>query len=518
MIEPGPSAPAAPPTSAIGRLDHVVGGPARRRVILLLAAVLGLQSADSGAIGSLAAPIEGAFHVGDTGLGLLVTVSTLAGAVGTLPFGVLADRVRRVRVLEAAVLVWGAATVVSALSVSFAMLLVARVALGVLVAAAGPFVVSLAGDLFPADERSRLFGFVLTGELIGAGFGIVVAGALSGLVGWRPALGVLALPAVALAWGLRRSLPEPARGGQSVLQIGALVVPASTEDRAAHPPGADAPPSPAAEGPSLVEMAAQAHHVEPAPGVGAPPDARAGLVDSARYILSVRTNLVLIVASGLGYFFLQGLETFAELYLRDRYGVSQAVASALFVVVAAGAVAGVLVSGRISDRRIRSGHPDARPLVAGVAFVAAAVLFLPGLAAPSLAVAVPLFLVAAAALGAINPPLDAARLDVMPSTMWGRAESVRTALRTLLMGSAPLLFGFASQAYGGGQGGLASGINATGSSASAAAGAGLGRAFATFTIPLLVAGVVLFAARRRYVRDVLATGPTQAGTRRRTGS
>ena len=51
----------------------------------MLACVLGLQSADTGAIGSLAAPLEKAFHIGNTELGLLVTVSTLIGAAATLP-------------------------------------------------------------------------------------------------------------------------------------------------------------------------------------------------------------------------------------------------------------------------------------------------------------------------------------------------------------------------------------------------------------------------------------------------
>jgi hypothetical protein len=47
----------------------------------------------------------------------------------------------------------------------------------------------------------------------------------------------------------------------------------------------------------------------------------------------------------------------------------------------------------------------------------------------------------AALLSAANPPLNAAKLDIMPAGLWGRAESTRTLLRSLAQGLAPLVFG-----------------------------------------------------------------------------
>lgn len=81
------------------RLTDQLGGLARRRVIVLLACVLALDSADKGAVGALAPQLEAAFHIGNTQIGLLVTVSSLVGALATLPIGVLADRARRTRIL-----------------------------------------------------------------------------------------------------------------------------------------------------------------------------------------------------------------------------------------------------------------------------------------------------------------------------------------------------------------------------------------------------------------------------------
>ncbi|HEY3810828.1 MAG TPA: MFS transporter, partial [Acidimicrobiales bacterium] len=105
-------------------LEGAVGGPARRRVILLFASILGLQAADTAAVGALAAPLERAFDIGNAKLGLLVTVTTLVGCVATLPFGGLSDRHSRTRLLQVVVALWAVASLVSAVSVDYQMLLV----------------------------------------------------------------------------------------------------------------------------------------------------------------------------------------------------------------------------------------------------------------------------------------------------------------------------------------------------------------------------------------------------------
>jgi len=51
------------------------------------------------------------------------------------------------------------------------MLLLTRLALGAVVATATPVVASLTRDLFPPGERGHIYGYILTGELAGAGLG-----------------------------------------------------------------------------------------------------------------------------------------------------------------------------------------------------------------------------------------------------------------------------------------------------------------------------------------------------------
>ena len=68
-------------------------------MILLLAAVLALASADTATVGASAIQLRHDLGINNTDVGLLVTVTSLVAAAASLPFGVLADRVTRTRVL-----------------------------------------------------------------------------------------------------------------------------------------------------------------------------------------------------------------------------------------------------------------------------------------------------------------------------------------------------------------------------------------------------------------------------------
>src|SRR5205823_1091068 len=95
--------PAAAAAAALGRLagagsramTRALGGAERTRVIILLASVLALSSADASTVGASATQLRHALHINNTDVGLLVAVTSLVAAVASLPFGVLADRVRR---------------------------------------------------------------------------------------------------------------------------------------------------------------------------------------------------------------------------------------------------------------------------------------------------------------------------------------------------------------------------------------------------------------------------------------
>jgi predicted MFS family arabinose efflux permease len=213
---------------------------------------------------------------------------------------------------------------------------------------------------------------------------------------------------------------------------------------------------------------------------------RMSLIDATRYVLRVRTNVVLIAASACGYYFLAGLQTFGLEFSKDQYGISQALASTLLLVVGAGALAGVLFGGAVGDWLLKRGHLNSRVLTPAVAAVLTTILFVPAIFTRDAVTAVPYLTAAAFFLGAQNPPLDAARLDIMPPLLWGRAEAVRTLLRSLAVALAPVLFGAVSDhVFGGGR-------------------TGLQWTFAVMILPLGASAWLLFKGLRTYPADVAA--------------
>lgn len=467
----------------IERAQEVIGGPARTRVVLVLAAALGLPGADFATLSATADNLKQVFHINNTQIGLLVSVTSLAAAAATVPIGVLTDRTRRTRLLAISILGWAVAMLFAGAATSYLWLLLSRVALGVVTATTGPTIASLTGDFFPPGSRARMLGYILGGELIGTGIGFVFSGEIAAMVGWRFAFWWLVIPSAALFWVVWR-LPEPARDGQSRLRPGQRDIPDEGEVDHSDSPPTDASPQAGERGRSA-ERLARRRHIEPQRKLVLTEDPTdRSLWWAVRYVLRVRTNVVIIITSALGYFFFSGLRSFALLFTTSHYGISKAVASALTLVVGLGALAGVYLGGRIADRLLGRGWINARVLVPAVVLLTIPVVFAPGVTTTSVAVALPLLTLGAALLGAANPPLDAARLDIIHPALWGRAEGIRTLLRTLGEAAAPVLFGLVSQTI------FHSGKHA------------LEYTFLVFLAVLIIAGMLALTALRTYPRDV----------------
>jgi MFS family permease len=460
-------------------------------VILLLAAVLALNSADTATVGASATQLREALHISNTDIGLLVAVTSIVAAIASVPFGVLVDRTRRTRILALAIVLWGVAMIVSATAGSFNSLLLDRVFLGAVTAAAGPAVASLVGDYFSSAERGRIYSFILSGELVGAGVGFVITGDIAAL-SWRAAFVVLALPAIGLAW-LIYKLPEPARGGASELLPGATEI---LDARAV----ASQPRTAGSEDTEIKETDAQ----RVAADKGVLPDERLvlrrdarrmGLISAVRYVLHIRTNVILILSSAFGYYFLAGVQTFGVEFVKDQYSIGQAVANLLLLAIGGGALLGILTGGRLGDFLLGRRYLNGRILVAGVSALATVAMFIPALITRSSGSALPYFIAAAFFLSAQNPPIDAARLDIMPPRLWGRAEGVRTFLRTAAQALAPLIFGAVSDLLGGGR-------------------MGLQYTFILMLAPLSASGIVLLRGMRTYPTDVATAGASLAASLR----
>jgi MFS family permease len=496
-----------------GEVVKRVGGPARARVITLFGAVLALNGADSSTVGAVSPQLEHALHIGNTKIGLLSSVTLLVGAVFTIPVGLLVDKVKRIPMLAISIVLWSLASLASAFSGSYGGLLLTRLILGAVVATAGPAIASLTGDYFPARERGNVYAYILAGEVAGTAVGFIVS-ANAALISWRVAFVLLAIPGFFLARELFRTVPEPLRGGQSRLAPGVIdLKQAAAEALARQQAGATVEadePEQAEVEIDLAYEAAKKLGVEPDPNLVLKEDPRKmGLVEAVRYILSIPTNILMIISSSLGYFFFSGLSTFALLFVRGHYHASQFTSEIVLGLLVGGSLIGTLVSGRVTDAMLKRGSLEVRVWVPAICYLAAAALLIPAFFATHVTPAVWFDVFGAAFLAAANPPLDAARLDIMPAGLWGRAESTRTVLRSLAQALAPLVFGGLSQLIAGilpEQTPIGTHVHGVVSSSEAR---GLEITFLLLLGTLVAAGVFLLRARATYPRDVATAAAAQ---------
>jgi MFS family permease len=498
-----------------GEVVKRTGGPARARVITLFACVLALNGADSSTVGAIAPQLESALHINNTDLGLLSSVSLLVGAVFTIPVGFLVDRAKRMPLLAVSIVLWSIASVFSAFAGSLSGLLLTRLALGAVAASAGPAIASLTGDYFAAEERGRIWSYILVGEAAGTAFGFTVSGFVASAIDWRAAFLVLAIPGFFLARALWRTVPEPLRGGQSHLEVGAVDFGREGARPAAR---ADEGHGAKEEGAPAVDAAHEAAR-EAARQAGAVPNPRLvlhddpstiGLVQSIRYIFSIPSNLLMIIGSSLGYFYFAGLQTFALLFVKGHYHASQATAELVLLLLVVGAVIGTLVGGRLPDMLVRRGYLAARVWFAGACYAGAALLLAAGFVGGHLTPAVWFDVAGAALIFAANPPIQAARLDVVPAGLWGRAQSALTVVRSLAQAAAPLVFGGVSQLVAGilpSQAPIGTHPRAPNSSTTT----GLQVTFLIMLVAVVAAGYFLFRARRTFPSDVATAAASEPG-------
>jgi len=146
----------------------------------------------------------------DTQLALLGTTSfvifyTLLG----IPFGRLADRGSRTKIIAAGVAVWSLFSGLTAFANDFWTLFFCRVMVGVGEATLGPAAISLLSDYFPPLKRATVTSIYSMGIAIGAGLAALLGGSLS-QYGWRTAFMIVGFPGIVFAL-LVFLLKEPAR-------------------------------------------------------------------------------------------------------------------------------------------------------------------------------------------------------------------------------------------------------------------------------------------------------------------
>ena len=135
----------------------------------------------------------------DTQLALLGTTSfVIFYTVLGIPFGRIADKGSRTKIIAIGVAVWSLFSGLTAFAGDFWTLFFCRVMVGVGEATLGPAAISLLSDYFPPAKRATVTSIYSMGIAIGAGLAALLGGALSGY-GWRTAFMLVGFPGMIFA-------------------------------------------------------------------------------------------------------------------------------------------------------------------------------------------------------------------------------------------------------------------------------------------------------------------------------
>jgi MFS family permease len=153
--------------------------------------------------------------------GALASVTLVASAVGGILFGVLADRIGRVRALIASILTYSVFTALTATAGGLATLVLWRALVGIGLGGEWSAGTVLVAESWPDAHRGKAIGLVQSGWAIGYAAAALLSAAVLPTWGWRPLFALGIAPALLAAW-IRRAVPEPAAWRRSARAPGAM--------------------------------------------------------------------------------------------------------------------------------------------------------------------------------------------------------------------------------------------------------------------------------------------------------
>jgi len=148
------------------------------------------------------------FGMGKATAGLLNTLTLVASAIGSLIFGLLADRAGRRRMLSASILLYSIFTFACGFSTSITILAVFRFLLGLGMGGEWNSGATLVAETWPSAWRGRALGIVQSSWAIGYALAAITAHIVLARASWRWVFFVGVLPALITLW-IQHDVPEP---------------------------------------------------------------------------------------------------------------------------------------------------------------------------------------------------------------------------------------------------------------------------------------------------------------------
>ncbi|MBQ1301779.1 MAG: MFS transporter [Firmicutes bacterium] len=180
-----------------------------QRDTVIVAILTSVITTFMGSATNLAIPNMSAdLSVGAAAIGWVVVAYMLPTAALSVPFGGLADRIGRKKVLVAGVLVFTVMAFVAALAPTFPLLLAARA-----IQAAGAAMIFATNHAvliseFPGSQRGRALGYALASTYVGLSLGPVLGGVINHYIGWRAIFVFSGLVGVVAVYAAAAKLPN----------------------------------------------------------------------------------------------------------------------------------------------------------------------------------------------------------------------------------------------------------------------------------------------------------------------
>ncbi len=159
-------------------------------------------------LGFMLRTIASDLHLSQAQSASLVTATLIGAVIGGIGFGMLSDRLGRVRVLTWTIVVFAVFTGLCAFAQGYWDLLLYRTIAGVGLGGEFGIGMALVAEAWPASKRARASSYVGLGWQLGVLVAAIATPLLLPVIGWRGMFALGVFPAVA-AYFIRASLHEP---------------------------------------------------------------------------------------------------------------------------------------------------------------------------------------------------------------------------------------------------------------------------------------------------------------------
>ncbi|GFH43372.1 MFS transporter [Lactococcus hodotermopsidis] len=180
----------------------------QKKVLISAAAGIGLENMDIMFLSFTMTSIIAAFNVTGTQAGWIGTITNFGMLFGGIIFGLLADKIGRVKVFSATVVIFSVASALMFFASNIYLVYLFRFIAGI--GAGGEYgaCMSLVSESTPKEKLGKATSIVAIGGQIGAILAAVLASIIIPIMGWKMLYVIGILPVLMVLW-IRKDIKEP---------------------------------------------------------------------------------------------------------------------------------------------------------------------------------------------------------------------------------------------------------------------------------------------------------------------